>query len=159
MRCPHCGSDDLRVLDTRDTEDGIRRRRECVACAQRFTTYERVAPRVWVTKRDGRREEFEADKILEGLRKACAKRPVPTETLERLVREVQEAALGSGRAEIPSKEIGDLVMVRLREIDEVAYVRFASVYVPLGDLDSIREEIDRLMSQRREAEVEEHDAG
>jgi transcriptional repressor NrdR len=153
VKCPYCGTTDLRVLDTRDTEHGIRRRRECAACLRRFTTYEHVAPVVWVTKRDGRREEFEARKIMEGLRRACAKRPVSTEALEGVVQEVQDAVLGTGRAEVSSQFIGELVMQRLREVYEIAYVRFASVYVPLGDLESIRSEIDRMMGQRSDKEA------
>jgi transcriptional repressor NrdR len=152
LNCPFCGTSDLRVLDTRDSDEGIRRRRECGACRRRFTTYERIAPVVWVTKRDGRREEFDAEKITDGVRKACAKRPVPTEALDKLVQEVQDAVLGLNRAEISSKVVGDLVMERLRAIDEIAYVRFASVYVPLGDLESIRSEIDRMMDLRRSRE-------
>ncbi|NPV09479.1 MAG: transcriptional repressor NrdR [Anaerolineae bacterium] len=153
MKCPYCGSPEFRVLDTRDTEDGIRRRRECGRCQGRFTTYERLAPTVWVIKRDGRREEFDPEKIMEGVRKACAKRPVSTETIERLVSEVQDLVAGGGRAEISSQAIGDLVMERLRHIDEVAYVRFASVYVPLGDLDSIRREIEDMMRDQRDREA------
>ncbi|MGQ9552763.1 MAG: transcriptional regulator NrdR [Anaerolineae bacterium] len=153
MRCPYCGAEDLRVLDTRDSEQGVRRRRECAACERRFTTYERIAPTVLVTKRDGRREEFDAEKVLEGLRRACAKRPVSTEVLERLVQKVQDSIISSGRAEVSSRTIGDLVMAELREIDDIAYVRFASVYVPLGDLESIRSEIDRMMDQRRKKEA------
>jgi len=153
VRCPYCGAEDLRVLDTRDSEQGIRRRRECAVCERRFTTYERIAPTVWVIKRDGRREEFNPEKVMEGLRRACAKRPVPTEVLERLVQKVQDSIITSGRAEVSSKTIGDLVMEGLREIDDIAYVRFASVYVPLADLESVRSEIDRMMGQRREKEA------
>lgn len=152
MKCPYCGAVELRVIDTRDSESAIRRRRECEACQARFTTYERIAPNLWVIKRDGRREEFEPSKIMEGLRRACAKRPVSTEALQRLVQEVQDSVLASGRAEVSSKSIGELVVQRLREIDEIAYVRFASVYLPLGDLESIRTEIDRLVSRRKEVE-------
>ncbi len=152
MHCPYCRSRDLRVLDTRDTEEGIRRRRECGACRRRFTTYERLAPTIWVIKSDGRREEFDPDKIMEGLRKACAKRSVSTEELEGLVQEVQESVSSLGRAEVTSKAVGDLVMAGLRKVDEIAYVRFASVYVPLGDLESIRTEIERMMDERRARE-------
>ena len=153
MRCPYCSEDDLRVLDTRDTDQGIRRRRECAVCRRRFTTYERVAPTVWVIKRDGRREEFESEKVMEGMRRACAKRPVSTAALERLVQEVQDSVVSSGRAEVSSKVIGELVMERLRGVDEIAYVRFASVYMPLGDLESFGGEIDRMLDQRREREA------
>jgi len=153
LRCPYCSEDDLRVLDTRDTDQGIRRRRECAVCRRRFTTYERVAPTVWVIKRDGRREEFESEKVMEGMRRACAKRPVSTAALERLVQEVQDSVVSSGRAEVSSKVIGELVMERLRGVDEIAYVRFASVYMPLGDLESFGGEIDRMLDQRREREA------
>ena len=153
MKCPYCGSQEYRVLDTRDTDDGIRRRRECTSCAGRFTTYERLAHTVWVIKRDGRREEFEIEKVLAGVRKACAKRPVSSEVIERMVSEVQDAVATGGRAEIPSRAIGDMVMERLRHIDKVAYVRFASVYVPLGDLDSIRREIEDIMGEPTDMEA------
>jgi len=147
MRCPYCGASDSRVLDTRDTAESIRRRRQCTVCGRRFTTYERVAPAVSVRKRDGRREDFDPAKIMEGLRKACAKRPVPIETLRRVVEEVQDAVLGMGQAEVSSMLIGDMVLERLKEIDEVAYVRFASVYLPLTDLESIRSEIEQLRGE------------
>lgn len=152
MKCPHCGHAEHRVVDTRDNEGGIRRRRECVKCGQRFTTYEKVAPAVWVIKRDGRREEFTDKKILAGLRLACAKRPVSTEALERIVQEVQDAVLRAGRLEVTSRSIGDMVMQRLRDVDEIAYIRFASVYVPLADLESVRSEIDKLVDRRGELE-------
>ncbi len=153
MKCPYCGSQEYRVLDTRDTDDGIRRRRECTQCSGRFTTYERLAPTVWVIKRDGRREEFEMEKVMAGVRKACAKRPVSSETIERMVSEIQDAVMAGGKAEVSSRAIGDMVMERLRHIDKVAYVRFATVYVPLTDLDSIRREIEEVMSESVETEV------
>lgn len=153
MKCPFCGATDSRVSETRDSDQATRRRRECVACGRRFTTYERLAPALLVTKRDGRREEFDPEKLKEGLRKACAKRPVSSETVERLAQEVQDTILGYGRLEVPSKVIGDLVMQRLRDIDEIAYVRFASVYLPFSDLESIRREIDEMIRQRDNVEV------
>lgn len=140
-------------MDTRDTDEGIRRRRECTQCSGRFTTYERLAPTVWVIKRDGRREEFEVEKVLAGVRKACAKRPVSSETIERMVSEIQDTVVAGGKAEISSRAIGDMVMERLRHVDKVAYVRFATVYVPLTDLDSIRREIEEVMSESVETEV------
>ncbi|MHB0878964.1 MAG: transcriptional regulator NrdR [Anaerolineae bacterium] len=152
MKCPRCSAVEHRVVDTRDNESGIRRRRECVECGMRFTTQEKVVPNVWVRKRDGRREEFDSNKIQAGLRLACAKRPVSTEVLARLVQEVQEAVLSSGRLEVTSKSIGEMVMQRLRDVDEIAYIRFASVYVPLGDLESVRGEIDKMVSQRHNGE-------
>jgi transcriptional repressor NrdR len=152
MRCPFCQAPDARVTDSRDVEGGVRRRRECTVCGRRFTTYERLAPTVWVIKRDGRREEFNPAKVLEGLRKACTKRPVPAQVLERIVQEVQDAACASG-SEISSRAIGDMVMRKLREVDEVAYIRFASVYLPLSDLESIRGEVERLMDERKPAEA------
>jgi len=153
VKCPYCGSMEYRVLDTRDTDDGIRRRRECTQCQGRFTTYERLAPTVWVIKRDGRREEFEPEKVMAGVRKACAKRPVSAETIERLVSEVQDLVMSGGKAEIPSRAIGEMVMERLRQVDKVAYVRFASVYVPLDDLDSIRRAIEEVMREPAESEA------
>jgi transcriptional repressor NrdR len=118
----------------------------------RFTTQEKIVPNVWVRKRDGRREEFDPNKITGGLRLACAKRPVSSEALERVVQGVQDAVLNSGKVEVTSKAIGDMVMQRLRDVDEIAYIRFASVYVPLADLESVRGEIDKMVSQRHNGE-------
>ncbi|MFO7246153.1 MAG: transcriptional regulator NrdR [Thermaerobacter sp.] len=151
MRCPFCRFDESRVLDSRPVEDGsvIRRRRECERCGERFTTYERVElTPLLVIKKDGRREPFDRQKILAGLITACEKRPVSLERLEQLAAQVERELRGRPEREVESKEIGDLVMERLRHIDEIAYVRFASVYLEFPDLRRFREEVDRLMRQR-----------
>jgi len=146
MQCPYCGYEDSRVVDTRETSGGIRRRRECKKCQQRFTTYERVMVHaLQVVKRDGRREDFSREKILLGLRKACTKRPVSSEAIENIVNQVEAELLNSGKTEVTSEQIGQMVMDRLRELDEVAYIRFASVYLPIADAASLRWEIDRLL--------------
>lgn len=146
MRCPYCGSAASRVIDTRDARNAIRRRRVCKDCGQRFTTYERAvlgAPQV--VKRDGRREEWDFAKLLEGLRTACAKRPVASEAIERLARQVEVDVIDLGLQEIKSEEVGARVLEKLRDLDEVAYIRFASVYLPLSDLEALKREVDRLL--------------
>ena len=149
MKCPFCGSDDSRVIDTRTSGERIRRRRECAACEKRFTTYERVVlSNPMVVKRDGRREEFDPDKLAVGVRKACAKRPISMEDLEKLVDQVESEVQRMGKAEMPSSVIGDLVMERLKGLDELAYILFASVYLPLTDLESMKVEVDRLLARR-----------
>lgn len=150
MKCPHCGDIESRVIDTRASGERIRRRRECSECKTRFTTYERVAlSNPMVVKRDGRREEFDRDKLALGIRKACAKRPIAMGELERMIDQIESQVYRLGKAEISSQVIGDLVMERLRELDELAYILFASVYLPLTDLESMKKEVDRLL-QRRE---------
>jgi transcriptional repressor NrdR len=151
MKCPYCSSDDTRVVDTRhDTQGNVRRRRECSDCEERFSTVERaILTAPLVVKRDGRREEFDPDKLMSGLRIACARRPISAEALDRVVDRVQYEIRQTGRTEIPSQTIGDLVIQELRELDEVAYIRYAIVYMGLKDLESIRAEIDRLRKQRR----------
>ena len=149
MKCPFCGSDDSHVIDTRSSGERIRRRRECGACKKRFTTYERVVlSNPMIVKRDGRREEFDPDKLAHGVRKACAKRPVSMEDLEKLVDQVESEVQRMGKAEIPSRVVGDMVMDRLKELDELAYILFASVYLPLTDLESMKEEVDRLLARK-----------
>jgi transcriptional repressor NrdR len=146
MQCPHCEYADSRVVDTRDTSTGIRRRRECLSCKGRFTTYEQLASRsIQVVKRDGRREDYDRDKLLTGVRKACAKRPISSEAIESLVSQIDAELTGSGKLEISGEQIGQRVMEKLRDLDEVAYIRFASVYLPIADLDTLRREIDRLL--------------
>lgn len=151
MKCPYCGFEDSRVLDSRPTEEGgaIRRRRECTACLRRFTTYERVEeiPLV-VIKKDGRREPFNRTKILTGLLKACEKRPVALERLDRLVSDVEREIRNSLRGEVESREIGEMVMNRLKDIDEIAYVRFASVYRQFKDVGTFLEELESLLEDR-----------
>ena len=146
MKCPFCGSADSRVIDTREVGDGIRRRRECQACHERFTTYERVARvNLLVTKRDGRREPFDRDKLSEGIRIACAKRPIPSERIEELVDGIESSLYRLGKAEVPSRVVGEMVMDHLRELDGVAYVRFASVYRSFADLQTLKREVDEMI--------------
>jgi transcriptional repressor NrdR len=147
MRCPFCGAPDSRVVDSRDARDGeaIRRRRECPTCGRRFTTYELVETReLVVVKRDGRREPFSPRKLTDKLRIALTKRPVPSTELERIVREVETELLDKGVSEIPSTAIGELVLAKLKEIDHIAYIRFASVYREFRDLDDWRREMAAL---------------
>lgn len=147
MKCPYCGNEKTRVIDTsHDTRGGIRRRRLCVNCEQRFSTYERaVLATPMLVKRDGTREEFSRDKLLRGIRVACAKRPVAAVDIERLVGEIEAELQQMGKAEVPSRLVGDRVIRQLKKMDEVAYIRYAIVYLQLDDLESIRSEIDRLL--------------
>lgn len=147
MHCPFCGADQTRVVDSRPSLTGneIRRRRICDACSRRFTTLERWERRpVQVVKKDGRREPFDRAKILRGVRTACEKRPVSEADLERLVDEVEVEVREGADGEIPSRAVGDAIMRRLRVVDEVAFVRFASVYRQFGDLERFYEELRRL---------------
>lgn len=129
MRCPECESDDLKVVDSRTAGDGIRRRRECGICGARFTTHERVEQRLpWVVKKNGGRQPFSRDKVLHGIALACRKRPVSPEDLERAVRQVEARLVALREPEIPTDRVGEAVMEVLSEVDQVAYVRFASVY-------------------------------
>lgn len=158
MRCVFCGHDDSKVLDSRPVEEGrsIRRRRECLECGKRFTTYERVEelPLV-VVKSDNRRELFDAGKILNGMVKACDKRPIPLSVLESIVNDIERELTNSLEREVSSKHIGELVMERLRSIDEVAYVRFASVYRNFEDVSTFIDEIRKLQSELRESKISE----
>jgi transcriptional repressor NrdR len=147
MRCPYCGSDQSRVIDTRDAGQGTRRRRECEGCGRRFTTYERVTDALMVIKRDGRREPWDAGKVLTGIRIASAKRPIPMEEMERLVSRIEEKVFSLGKAEVSSAYVGQLVLEELKALDQVAYIRFATVYLELGDLEAVRAEIDRLLQR------------
>ncbi len=154
MRCPYCQYQETRVIDSRDISGAVRRRRECLRCGLRFTTYERVENvGLTVVKRDGRREPYDRRKVLEGMRLACAKRPVPTEMLEKAVDDIESQLFKLGEAEIPSRIIGEVVMERLRAIDAVAYIRFASVYQSYKDLEEMREAIDRLTREHGEPSV------
>lgn len=151
MKCPFCGHLDSRVLESRPTDDvsAIRRRRECPRCERRFTTYERVeeTPLV-IIKKDGRREAFSRQKILSGMLRACEKRPISLEVLEDAVTGIEKALRELGKGEVSSSEIGEMVMGELRHIDEVAYVRFASVYREFRDLDGFLEEVQRILSAK-----------
>ena len=147
MHCPHCGNGDSRVVDSRDSGESVRRRRECSECEARFTTYERVQTRsLLVVKLDGRREEFIREKLLASVVKACAKRPLPIGSIEKLIEDIETQLTNMGRAEIPSKFIGEMVMEKLRELDRVAYIRFASVYRDFRDIESFRDEINALLA-------------
>jgi len=148
MQCPHCGEADTRVVDTRTASGGIRRRRECQVCGQRFTTYEHIAPELSLIKRDGRRESWDRQKVLNGIRIACAKRPIAMADIERLVDQIEEYVMSLGRAEVSSRVVGEKVLEGLKALDPVAYIRFASVYLDLPDLQAVRAEIDRLLEGR-----------
>ncbi len=146
MRCPTCKSEDLRVLETRDLDEAIRRRRECAVCGRRFTTFERIdVLRLYVLKRDGRREPYDRIKVLRGVRIACEKRPVSLEAIERLGDAVERDLIAAGEAEVPSTRVGDLVLQSLLELDPIAYIRFASVYREMKTLEAIRREVDLLL--------------
>ncbi|MBN1260906.1 MAG: transcriptional repressor NrdR [Anaerolineae bacterium] len=151
MKCPFCHSLSTRVVDTRrDPQGNMRRRRECKDCEKRFSTVERpILTNPLVVKRDGRREEFDRDKILSGLHIACARRPISAEKIEHILDRVEYSIRQTGRAEVASRTIGDIVIEELRQIDEVAYIRYAIVYLGLSDLEAIRKEIDALRAQRR----------
>ncbi len=145
MHCPYCGFEDTKVIDSRDSEEGIRRRRECLACGERFTTFERVQTvGLQVVKKDGRREDFSREKLLLGIRRACEKRPLPVGAIEAVVDDIEATLQAQGKAEVPSSLIGELVMDHLRDLDHIAYIRFASVYRAFADVESLREELESL---------------
>jgi transcriptional repressor NrdR len=146
MKCPFCGDPDSKVIDSRVSKEGamIRRRRECVVCGKRFTTYERIEEMLPVViKKDGRREPYGRSKVITGFKKACEKRPISVETIEKAVSDIETELMESGEAEVPSSRIGEKVMLALKKLDDVAYVRFASVYRSFKDIgefvDLIRE--------------------
>jgi len=139
-------------MDSREVNEGIRRRRQCLDCESRFTTYERIQPvSLFVIKKDSRREVFDRQKVLDGIRKACEKRPLPADTVDRLADDVEAEVYGMGRAEISSRVVGDMVMRRLKELDHIAYIRFASVYREFADITALKEEVDTLLDS--EAQV------
>jgi len=147
MDCPYCGYPDSKVIDSRDVNEGIRRRRQCLSCGARFTTYERMQPAsLFVVKKDGRREEFSRDKLLIGIRRACEKRPLPTGTVDKVVDDIEAELYQLGKPEIPSAVIGDMVMERLKSLDYIAYIRFASVYREFTDITALKQEVDTLLS-------------
>ena len=149
MKCPYCGNKRTRVIDTTRSEQSIRRRRVCQGCERRFSTLERaILTTPLLVKRDGRREAFDRDKLLSGLRTACARRPVSADELERLVDRVEDYIRQMGKAEIPSRLVGDQVIDELKALDPVSYVRYAIVYLGLEDLEAVRAEIDRLLEER-----------
>ena len=147
MRCPHCNHDQHKVVDTRDTGDAIRRRRQCEACGQRFTTYEHVAANLLVIKSDNRREPFDRQKLLSGIQTAATKRPISSDTLEHIVDQIVESLHTIGKSEVHSSVIGNMVLDHLAPLDQVAYIRFVSVYLDVNDLNELQIEIDRLMGR------------
>ncbi len=147
MRCPYCQATDTQVLDTRKLDHGatIRRRRRCEACGRRFTTVERIEPpTLLVVKKSGNREPYEREKVLGGIKTALYRRPIAPDAAERMVNEIEAELMARDQAEVPTVVIGDLVMNRLREVDEVAYIRFASVYRAFNDVGKLREAMDAL---------------
>ena len=153
MKCPYCGHLEDKVVDSRESKEGevIRRRRECLGCGKRFTSYERIdqIPHM-VVKKDGRREPFDREKVLAGLRRACEKRPVPTKTLESIVDRVEAMVQESPDREVSTGTIGEFLMERLRELDRVAFVRFASVYREFKDVDQFMATLKGLLETSRE---------
>jgi len=151
MRCPYCENPDTKVIDSRPTEEGhaIRRRRGCEGCGKRFTTYEKVEESiVMVIKKDGRREVFDRNKVMSGIVKACEKRPVPVAEMERVVNEIERGLNNMMEKEVESTFVGELVMEKLKELDEVAYVRFASVYRQFTDVNTFVKEIEKLLGNK-----------
>lgn len=151
MKCPFCGHEEDKVVDSRTTSDGaaIRRRRECLSCGKRFTTYEHVEEQsLMIIKKDGRREPFDRSKLVAGLVKACEKRPVSMEQIEQLVDEIERDLSRSFEREVPSNEIGERVMRRLHDLDPVAYVRFASVYREFKDAEQFMRELHELLAKK-----------
>jgi transcriptional repressor NrdR len=147
MNCPYCQNERSRVVDTsHDSRGGIRRRRECENCKQRFSTYERpILATPLIVKQDKTREEFDREKLIRGIRISCAKRPVSAADIERLVGEIESALQAMGREEVSSRVVGDMVIAGLKELDHIAYIRYAIVYLGLDDLRAIRTEINRLL--------------
>ena len=151
MRCPHCGERDTRVVDSRDLDESatIRRRRECTVCSTRFTTYERVeAARLVIVKRDGTRQEFDRDKLASGLRKALTRRPVADDAADLAADAIEAELRAAGMTEVPSSRVGALAMEALRSLDQIAYIRFASVYQSFEDLEDLKREVDTLYNEK-----------
>ncbi len=155
MKCPFCGaaSSYIKVIDTREVTNGIRRRRQCNKCQQRFTTYERIASmNLLVIKRDNRREEFNKEKLVKSMRVACSKRPISSAAIEEAAQDIESRLYALGKSEVEWLAIGEMVMDHLRDIDDVAYVRYASVYRRFRDVDSMAEEIQQLQARKRREE-------
>lgn len=153
MKCPYCVHNENQVLDSRDSEDlySIRRRRECLKCGKRFTTYERIEMvDLYVIKKDGRREQFDRNKLLVGIQKACEKRPISMDTIEDTVAEIEQSLRKRQTTEIPSKIVGETVIRRLKALDKVAYIRFASVYRAFEDVESFEKEVKNLLEKSPE---------
>ena len=149
MKCPYCSYQESKVIDSRSVSDGIRRRRQCLKCDSRFTTYEKINTGSFlVTKKDGRREEFNHDKLISGISKACVKRPISTDIIEVLVDKIEGELHQLGKMEVPSSVIGELVMKYLKDLDRIAYIRFASVYRQFADVENFKEEVENLTRRR-----------
>ena len=147
MRCPHCSHDGSKVTDSRSVDQGIKRRRECLDCGARFTTYERVdTSNVTIMKKDKRREPFDREKLMRGIAKACEKRPLPAGTVEKMVDDIEYELQQMGRSEVPGSKVGELVMDRLLRTDQIAYIRFASVYRSFADIGSLKKVVDDLVA-------------
>ncbi len=160
MQCPHCGNDDSKVIDSRDNGEMVQRRRRCESCHERFTTVERIVlNELMVVKRDGRREAFSREKLESGLRHACQKRPIAVGQLEAIVRDIENELYKLGKAEVESSIVGELAMERLRKIDAIAYIRFASVYRSYPNLSAMRQEMDRLLEDVAEENAASADNG
>ena len=150
MKCPYCSYEETQVIDTRETEnlEATRRRRECLKCNKRFTTYERIEQAdIVVVKKDGKRERFERQKLLKGILKACEKMPIPLEKIDKLVDDVESDLRKRDSVEVESKAIGEIVMKKLKTVDKVAYIRFASVYREFEDIDRFEEELEKLQKK------------
>lgn len=150
MKCPYCGFLNDRVIDSRESEDGshIRRRRECLRCEKRYTTYEEIEEKpLIVVKKDGRREKFTREKIFSGIQKACEKRPISTEQISKIVDEIEQELRQRFEKEVLSKDIGNLIVEKLRNLDEVAYVRFASVYRQFKDISEFKKEVEKIKGE------------
>jgi len=151
MNCPYCGYYDSKVVDSRDVNNGIRRRRQCLRCNSRFTTYERPqSASLFVIKKDERREQFDRNKLLTGIHKACEKRPLPTGTVDKLADDIEAELYRLGKVEILGAIIGDMVMERLKSLDYIAYIRFASVYREFTDITALKQAVDTLVSSEAE---------
>jgi len=147
MKCPYCGFGQDKVIDTREINEGlqVRRRRECLNCGKRFTTYEEIEMKpLIVIKKDGRREKFNREKIFTGIQKACEKRPISTEEIEKIIMEIEQELRQKFDREVPSKEIGKIIIKKLKKIDKVAYIRFASVYREFQDISEFKKEIEKI---------------
>ena len=154
MKCPYCSKPDSKVVNSRELPDAVRRRRECLSCHRRYTTFERLETTLLVIKRDGRREEFDRRKLFEGIRRACHKRPIPVGQIEELVSRVENELRGLSLPEVESQRVGEMVMSRLMLLDDIAYVRFASVYRRFQDVNSLMAEVEEFKDWKRKREEE-----
>lgn len=155
MKCMYCGCAESKVIDSRPTDDAIRRRRECMNCGRRFTTYEKIeAGQLYIIKKDGRREVFNREKLKAGIVKACEKRAVSMDKIDAVVSDIEKQLTSSATQEVKSEQIGEIIMQNLKELDEVAYVRFASVYRHFKDINSFYEELSKLMQEGKESKSE-----